>query len=155
MRGNVFETVMGAIVLAVAVSFLVFVYSRADYGTVKGYELVAKFDRVDGLAAGSDVLVSGIKVGTVLDQRLDTETFQAVVRISIDPSIQLPEDSSAEIGSDGLLGGKYLLLVPGGSPDLLESGDEIVFTQGSIDIINLVGQAIFGKATEETDKAAQ
>ena len=74
MGGNLVETLMGAVVLAVALVFLVFVYSRADVGTVRGYELVAKFDRIDGLTVGTDVLVSGIKVGTVVDQRLDPET---------------------------------------------------------------------------------
>ena len=138
----------GAGVLVVAAAFLVFAYSRAEYGTVTGYELVAKFDRVDGLATGSDVLLSGIKVGTVLDQHLDTESFQAVVRFSVHPSLKLPDDSSAEIGSDGLLGGKYLVLVPGGSEEVLGPGDEIMFTQGFVDIINLVGQAMFSQGSE-------
>lgn len=154
MRGSLVETLMGAVVLVVALTFLVFGYSRADVGRVSGYELVAKFDRIDGLTIGTEVLVSGIKVGTVIDQRIDPETYLAVVRISIDRSIVLPDDSSAEIGSTGLLGDKYLVLVPGGSDNMLGEGDEITFTQGSIDIINLVGQAIFSQASgdEKSEK---
>lgn len=155
MRGNLVETLIGAVVLIVALSFLAFAVTRADVGTVRGYQLVAKFDRIDGLLVGSDVLVSGIKVGTIVDQRLDPETFLAVVRISVDPSIKLPEDTSAEISSSGLLGDKFLVLVPGGADELLAAGDEIRFTQGSIDIIGLVGQAIFSQAPGAGEKAAE
>lgn len=155
MRGNLVETLMGAVVLVVALTFLVFVYTRADIGTVRGYELVAKFDRIDGLTIGTDVLVSGIKVGTVVDQRLDPETYLAVVRVSVDSSLKLPEDSSAEIGSNGLLGDKFLVLVPGGSEEMLGPGDEIMFTQGSVDTVNLVGQAIFSQASGGEKPAAQ
>jgi len=147
MRGNLVETLMGAVVLVVALSFLYFAYSRADVGTVRGYELVAKFDRVDGLNIGSDVLISGIKVGSVADQHLDPESYLAVVRISLDRAVQLPEDSSAEIGSNGLLGDKFVVLVPGGADKMLAQGDEIMFTQGSIDIVSLVGQAIFSRGS--------
>lgn len=147
MRGNLVETLMGAVVLVVALTFLVFAYSRADIGTVRGYELLAKFDRIDGLTIGSDVLVSGIKVGSVVDQYIDQETYLAVVRISIDRSIKLPEDSSAQISSEGLIGDKFLVLVPGGSDEMLAAGDEIVFTQGSVDLIGLLGKAIFSQSS--------
>ena len=151
MRGNVVETLIGAVVLVAAAAFLTFASSRADVGTVSGYELVAKFDRIDGLAVGSDVLVSGIKVGSITGMKLDTETFLAEVRISLDESIELPDDTSAEVASDGLLGDKYLVLVPGGSIDMLGPGDEIQYTQGSIDIIGLVGQAIFSSAGDKAE----
>ncbi len=145
MRGNVVETLIGAVVLVVAMSFLGFAYTRADVGTVRGYELIAKFDRVEGLKAGSDVVVSGIKVGSVVDLTLDPETYFAVARLSIGDNVKLPDDSSAQIGSDGLLGDKYVIIAPGGAEDFLQAGGEIKFTQGSIDLIGLVGQAIFSQ----------
>jgi phospholipid/cholesterol/gamma-HCH transport system substrate-binding protein len=153
MRGNLVETLTGAVVLVVALSFL-FAYSRANVGIVRGYELVAKFDRVDGLNVGSDVLISGIKVGSVADQYLDPETYLAVVSLSLDSSVKLPEDSSAEIGSNGLLGDKFVALVPGGAEEMLGQGDEIMFTQGSIDVVGLIGQAIFGRAGEGQSDAS-
>ena len=149
MRGNLVETLIGAIVLIVAAVFLTFAYSRADVGTVEGYELFARFDRVDGVEVGSDVLLSGIKVGTVVEIILDRETYLAVMRFSIDDSIVLPEDTSAEVGSGGLLGDKFIALVPGGADEMLSAGGEIKFTQGSIDIVALLGRAIFGSATAE------
>lgn len=146
MGRNLVETLMGAVVLAVAALFLVFAYSRADVGEVKGYTLVAKFDRVDGVKPGADVRISGIKVGSVLSQKLNPETYMAEVKLSIEPSVKVPRDSAAKILLSGLLGDTYISLSPGGDDQMLKDGDEIQYTQGSVDIISLVGQAVFGKA---------
>lgn len=132
--------------------FLAYAYTTTDVGaSTTSYPLSASFDRIDGLTVGSDVRMSGIKVGTVTGQTLDTDTFLAKVELSIDKGIELPEDTSAKIASDGLLGGSYLSLDPGGSMDLLASGDEIEFTQGSIDIMSLIGQAIFSFTGSEAE----
>ena len=80
MSRNAVETVMGAVVLVVAALFLFFAYTRTQTHTVTGYEVSARFDRVDGLRTGGDVRISGIKVGTVTSQSLDAQTFLAVVR---------------------------------------------------------------------------
>jgi phospholipid/cholesterol/gamma-HCH transport system substrate-binding protein len=151
MGGNVVETLIGAVVLAVTVAFLTFAYGRADVGAVEGYEVVAKFERIDGLSAGSDVRMSGIKVGTITNQSLDKEDYLAVVRMSIDPEVKLPEDSSAEVVSDGLLGSKYMSLVPGGAEDMIEPGGEIMFTQSSVSLEALIGKFMF--SNDEGDKA--
>ena len=111
---NMIETVMGAVVLAVAAIFLAFAYNHSSLRTVSGYEVSARFDRVDGVTAGTDVRISGIKIGTVIDQRLDTDRYLAIVRMSIDPRVKLPTDTVAEVASEGLLGGRYLELIPGG-----------------------------------------
>jgi len=158
MRRNVIETIMGAVVLVVAAFFLVFAYTSSDIGQVKGYELYAKFDRVDGLKNGSDIRLSGIKVGTVLDERLDPETYLAVLTLSIDSSVKLPTDTIAKVVSDGLLGGKYLALDPGGEETLLKPGEEIRFTQSSISLEDLIGRYIFstegsGKKKDSGDQA--
>ena len=150
MGGNVVETLIGAVVLAVTVAFLTFAYGRADVGAVTGYEVVARFERIDGLSAGSDVRMSGIKVGTITDQSLDTEDYLAVVRMSIDPAVLLPEDSSAEVVSDGLLGSKYMSLVPGGADDMIEPGGEIKFTQSSVSLEALIGKFMF--SSDDADK---
>jgi phospholipid/cholesterol/gamma-HCH transport system substrate-binding protein len=155
MGRNLVETLMGAVVLIVAALFLVFAYSRADVGEVKGYTLRASFDRVDGVKPGADVRISGIKVGSVLSQKLNSETYLAEMRISIDPSVKLPKDSAAKILMSGLLGDTYISLSPGGADDMLKDGDEIQYTQGSVDIISLVGQAVFGKAGAEGESNAK
>lgn len=151
MGGNLVETLIGAAVLVVAGIFLAFGYSTSSIGSDGGFMLIAKFDRVDGLTTGSDVRMSGIKVGTVIAQRLDQETYQAVIEMDIKQGIPLPDDSSAKITSEGLLGATYLSLDAGGSEDFLENGGEIRFTQGSIDLMSLIGQAIFS-ATGNTEE---
>jgi phospholipid/cholesterol/gamma-HCH transport system substrate-binding protein len=154
MRKNQVETVMGAVVIAIAVIFLVFAYTTADIRRVQGYQVSMRFDRVDGLRLGTDVRMSGIKIGSVTQQVLDPQTYLAVVTASIDPSVKLPEDSSAAISSDGLLGEKYLAIVPGASDKMLPAGGEIEHTQGSVDLIGLVGRLMFSQ-TGDKDKAAQ
>lgn len=154
MNRNIIETVMGAVVLVVAALFLFFSYSTAQLRSVDGYTVRAKFDRIDGLALGSDVRISGIKVGTVNDQRLDPETFLAEVSMSIDPSVELPKDSSAEIVSESLLGGKYMAIVPGGDDEVLAEGDEIRFTQSPVSLEQLIGKFMFSPPADEAPSGA-
>ncbi|MBV1887244.1 MAG: outer membrane lipid asymmetry maintenance protein MlaD [Parvibaculaceae bacterium] len=143
MENNFVETLVGALVIAVAGGFLTYGYTMTDAGNVQGLNITAEFDRVDGLANGADVRLSGIKVGTVTSQTLNPANYAAVVAVSLSSDIKIPVDSSAKITSEGLLGGTYVSVTPGGSEDFLTDGDEIQFTQGSIDLIGLVGQAIF------------
>ena len=143
MRGNVIETVMGAVVLVVAALFLVFAYKTSQLRAVSGYEVNAEFSRVDGIRQGSDVRISGIKIGSVVAEELDPKTFLAVVRMSIDPAVKLPDDTVAEIISAGLLGDKYMSLVPGGSDQMIAPGGKIKYTQSSISLESLIGQTIF------------
>ena len=143
MRGNVIETVMGAVVLVVAALFLIFAYKTSQLRTVSGYEVSADFSRIDGIHQGSDVRISGVKVGTVLADDLDPKTFLARIRMSIDPAIQLPEDTVAQVTSSGLLGDKYMSLTPGGSDKNIPPGGKIQYTQSSISLENLIGQMIF------------
>lgn len=143
MQSSIIETLTGAAVIVIAAAFLFFAYSSTGAGGTSGYDLTIDFDRVDGLAPGADVRLSGIKIGSVTDQVLDAETYLARITISVDPSVALPEDTSAKITSEGLLGGAYVSLTPGGSETLLEDGDEIMFAQGSVDLIGLVSQAVF------------
>src|SRR3546814_1831500 len=101
---------------------------------------MAKFDRIDGIEAGSDVRMSGIKIGTVTRQELDPESYLAVVHMEVDPRVKLPDDSSAEITSAGLLGSRYLALVPGGSERMLPPGGQIRFTQSAVSLEQLIGK---------------
>jgi phospholipid/cholesterol/gamma-HCH transport system substrate-binding protein len=143
MGGNAVETLIGAVVLAVAGIFLFFAYSNAGVGTERGYQLNALFDRVDGLNVGSDVRLSGIKVGSVTAAALDPKTFRAKVTFTVHDEVVLPDDSAAKIASQGLLGGNYLQLDPGGSDTNLAPGGTIKYTQGAVDLMGLIGQAVF------------
>lgn len=151
MRNNVLETIMGGVVLAVATFFLVFAYKSSGYEDKGGQEFLARFDRVDGLQVGNDVRVSGVKVGIVRALTVDPKTFLAQARLSVDGSMGLPKDSSAEIVTDGLLGGKYVAIVPGGDDALLKTGDTIAHTQASVSLEAMIGQLIFSNKKEDKD----
>lgn len=149
MGKNIFETLMGAIVLVVAAGFVSIAYKSGNVSSTDGYFLSAKFDRVDGLNIGSDVRISGIKVGSVVEQIVDPETYSAIIKVAIEDKYKLPKDSSAEISSESLLGGKYLSIVPGGDDKMLENGGEIQFTQSSVNLEQLLGKFVFGSADEK------
>jgi len=149
MTRNLLETLLGAIVLIVAIGFLVFAYNTSQVDRNGGYELIARFDKVDGLERGSDVRISGIKVGTVVSQSLDAETYRAEVRFSLREDIRLPADTSAAVVSNGLLGGKYLALVPGGDIEMLDAGEEVTLTQSAVNLEDLIGHMIFSQGAGE------
>ncbi|NKB22305.1 MAG: outer membrane lipid asymmetry maintenance protein MlaD [Alphaproteobacteria bacterium] len=153
MGKNLAETLLGAVVLAGAVIFLTFAYSKGGLKTVDGYQVLSKFDRVDGLAEGSDVRMSGIKIGTVISQKLDTRTYLAVLTMNVQNDVKLPRDSSIRVASNGLLGDKYLSITPGAEDEMLKPGGEITHTQGSVDLLSLVGRMIFSQ-TGDKKKAA-
>jgi phospholipid/cholesterol/gamma-HCH transport system substrate-binding protein len=138
------ELLAGAVVLAVAIGFLGYAVANTGRPTGGGYTLHAKFDRIDGLAIGSDVRVAGVRVGSVTTAALDPQTYQAMVGFTVAPDVKLPKDSSAVITSDGLLGGKYLALEPGGDTAMLDPGGTITLTQSSISIEQLLGKFIYG-----------
>lgn len=146
MRGTLVETLIGAIVLVVAAWFLYFAYSRTETGPIGGYHVLARFDKVGDLTVGADVRMSGIKIGSVVNQRLDDKTYEAVVEMSIESNVKLPEDTTAKVAMAGLLGGSYVALEPGGSPDMLADGDSITYTQGAVDLMGLLGRFIYGSA---------
>lgn len=143
MGRNLIETIMGAVVLLVAAFFLVFAYRQADIGAVKGYPVSAAFASVGGLSNGGDVRINGIKVGTVIDQQIDPNTFNAVVHMSISPDIHLPADTVASVDSEGLLGGKFVKLQPGRSAQSIPPGGTITQTRNYESLEEMVGKVIF------------
>ena len=151
MKDNLVETLGGFGVIVVAAIFVFYGYSVTDSSNSDGYVVSAEFDRVDGLTIGSDVRMSGIKIGTVTALSLDPQSYAANVAIIIGSDIDLPDDTSAKITSEGLLGGNYISLSAGGSEDMLSGGDEILYTQGSVDLIGLVSQALFSAGDQESD----
>jgi len=153
MTRNFLETILGAVVLAVAIAFFWYAYQSNNSGGNDGYDLLAQFDRVDGLDNGADVRIGGIKVGSVTNQVLDPASYRAQISFTVQDNVELPLDTSAAIMSDGLLGGKYLSLEPGGDIDMLEAGDEITLTQSSVRLEDLIGQLIYsgGSGDDEGD----
>ncbi|ASG22096.1 outer membrane lipid asymmetry maintenance protein MlaD [Nitrospirillum viridazoti] len=152
MRSNVIETVLGAVVLVVAAFFLYFAYTTANVRAVSGYALQARFASTGGLTAGSDVRISGVKVGSVTKAYLDPKTYQAVIEMQIDSQVKLPEDTSAGIASESLLGGKFLNLQPGGEEEMLKPGGRIQYTQSAVNLEDLLGRFIFSAGGSNANK---
>ncbi|MGH7029890.1 MAG: outer membrane lipid asymmetry maintenance protein MlaD, partial [Stellaceae bacterium] len=143
MRGNVIETIMGAVVIVIAALFLFFAYTTSEVRAVGGYPVTAQFSRIDGVRDGTDVRIAGVKVGSVVGENLSPKTYLATVTMSINPKYKLPEDTVAEIISSSLLGDKYMSLEPGGSDQDIPPGGHIKYTQAPVSLENLIGQMIF------------
>lgn len=143
MKRNVVETVLGALVLAVAVLFLAYSYSSANIGSPDGYRVQANFSSIGGLSVGDDVVISGVKVGSVARINLDKDNYLAQVFLDIENDVKLPEDTAAFISSESLLGGLYMQLEPGAAEDMIEDGGLIEYTQAPQNLEQLLGQFIF------------
>lgn len=139
MANSIAETVIGAVVLATAAGFVF--YAGESRGVQIGadrYPLTASFRSADGISVGTDVRVAGINVGSVTGLELDPATFRAMATFTVDGDLQIPQDSDVKISSESLLGGNFVEITPGASEDVLTSGDEIVNTQGSVSLLNLL-----------------
>lgn len=146
MAESTTEVVAGGLVLAAAAGFLVYATQFADFGGggTGTYELSASFRSVEGVGVGTDVRLGGVKVGTVTALDLNPETFRAETKIAIDDEIILPDDTSVLISSEGLLGGSFVELLPGGSPFNIDPGGEILDTQSSVSLIQLLLRFVSG-----------
>ncbi|WP_019961907.1 outer membrane lipid asymmetry maintenance protein MlaD [Woodsholea maritima] len=142
------ETLIGAGVLAAAGFFLFYAGSNLSTGqSADGYTLSARFSTIGGLTRGADVRVAGVPVGTVSAIELDQQTYLARAVMRLDGGIEIPEDSSARIASNGLLGGAFVEIEPGGLEEALIEGGEIQYTQGAVDIFSLIGEAVMNRAS--------
>jgi len=143
MGRSLVETVMGAVVLVVALGFVIFAYEMAQVKTIDGYQVKTAFAKVGGLNKGAEVRISGIKVGNVAELTLDPETYDAVAILSIRPDVKLPMDTVASIASAGMLGDKYVRLEPGNSKEMIEAGAAIAKTKDYRSLEDQVGDIIF------------
>ncbi len=110
-------------------------------GATAGYHLTAEFDNVGDLKTGSPVTMAGVRVGEVEAIRFDSGSYKAVVSLRIDAQFnRIPEDSDASVQTQGLLGGKYIGIGPGGSDTFLKDGERIELTQSAIVLENLINK---------------
>lgn len=140
MAGSKAEVAAGGAVLAAAVAFLVYAgqVTGMSGSAASSYDLRASFRSVEGVTVGTDVRLAGVKVGTVTALALNPQTFFADAVLSVQSDVQLPDDSAALVSSEGLLGGNFVELVPGGSVENYAAGAEIEDTQGAVSVISLM-----------------
>ncbi len=142
-RRSVTEIAAGAAVLLVAAGFLFYAVANTGRGALGGYTLQASFDNVGGISTGSDVRISGLKVGSVTALAIDPKTYQAVATFTVQSDIKLSDDSSATVATGGLLGGNFISLATGGDDKMLGNGGTITVTQSAVNLEDLLGKFIF------------
>jgi len=146
------ETLVGFFVLLGIVGLLFLALKAANLGsfTASGdtYAVTAKFDNIGGLKVRAPVRSAGVTVGRVASITLDPKTYQGVVRLDMQRSVQFPSDSSARILTSGLLGDQYIGLEAGAEEKLLAAGDVIKQTQSAVVLESLISQFLFSKAAD-------
>ena len=139
------EIAVGGVVLAAALGFALYMGQASGFAARSdGYELTASFRSIEGITVGTDVRLAGVKIGTVTGIDLNPETFRADARLTVQDNIALPDDTAVVISSEGLLGGNFVEILPGGSPFNLAEGDEIEDTQGAVSLISLLLKFVSG-----------
>ena len=140
MKINILDAFLGFLVLIITGLFLFYVYATVDSKLFKrdSFRLHARFDNVDGIMTGSKVKMSGVDIGTVKSVSLEPDNFYAYITMDFDKEYSFPDDTEASVQLEGLLGGSYISILPGGSDVLLLNNQEIVYTQGSTSILNLM-----------------
>jgi len=149
MSHNTTEVLVGGVVLAAAISFAVFAGQAA--GLSRGgddYPLTASFRSIEGVSVGTDVRLAGVKIGTVTEVTLNPQTFRADTKFTVIQGIDIPDDSAVLVSSEGLLGGNFVEIMPGGSPFNFEPGNEIEDTQGAVSLITLLLKFVSGSGDE-------
>lgn len=150
MRENPTEVIVGAVVLAAAVGFLAYAAQATGFADRSGaFTLTASFRSVEGVTVGTDVRLAGVKVGTVTAMALNATSYRADTVLTLMGDVPIPDDSSAVVASEGLLGGNYIELVPGGSLENFANGAEVVDTQGAVSLLNLLIQVVGNTTSDE------
>lgn len=142
MKQNIIETFVGFVVLIIAALFLNFAYKVGGTSDPKGYQVYASFQSAEGIVVGSDVMVAGIKIGVVKKIELDPNSFFANIYINIKDDVKIPKDSKASVVTSGLLGGKYISIVPGSDEQDLAPDGQIIYTQSAINVESLINKLI-------------
>ena len=147
---NTTEVMVGGAVLAAAFAFAIYAMQTTGLNrSSAGYELNASFRSLEGVTVGTDIRLAGVKVGSVSGVSLNGETYRAETRLSLLNGIEIPDDSAAIVSSEGLLGGNFVEIVPGGSLTYFEPGDAIEDTQGAVSLISLLVKFVAGGGDEE------
>lgn len=144
MRREVVETLVGGLVIAIAGAFIYMAFVSSGVEAVAGNSILAEFDDASGVVPGTEVRLAGVKIGTVTDKTLSPDGHNAIVTLMVDENYPLPIDSKARILPDGLLGGTYISLEPGGDDELMQSGSMLGFdqTQGAINVVDLLARFV-------------
>ena len=147
------EVALGAVVMLAAIVFVAFALRTTGtvLGDARSYPLTATFRSAEGVRPGTEVRLAGVKIGTVTGMSLDPQTFRAQIALTVDSTLALPVDSTIQVATEGLLGGTFLEVLPGGAIDNLEPGATFEDSQSSVSLITLLLRAF----TDSGDEASE
>ena len=144
MKHNIIETIVGFLIIIVAGAFFFYAYNVSNSARVSdGYQLSASFENIEGISVGSDVKLSGIKIGHVDNIVLEKNTFFAKVIFRVANDVSIPKDSRVIVSTSGLIGNKYIRINPGASDATLSDGDKLIFTQSALNIEDLIAKLMY------------
>lgn len=155
MRRKSIDLMVGLFVLVGALALLFLALQAGNMSTLsfsKTYAVTGKFDNIGGLKPQAPVKSAGVVVGRVGAITFDDKTYQALVRLDMQPEYKFPKDSSLKILTAGLLGEQYIGIDPGGDTNNLVDGDRITQTQSAAVLEDLINQFIYSKAAEGKDE---
>lgn len=150
MARRIPELIAGFAILVVAALFLLYALRSAGEINTNGYTLRAQFGSIGGLTVGSNVKIGGVVIGHVASETLNPVTYAAEVTLDINNQVKIPTDSSASITSDGLLGGPFISISPGGADSMMSPGAQFQVTQSAINLEDLIGKFIFSMGGNHT-----
>lgn len=151
MHRKTIDVWVGLFVLLGVASLLFLALQAGNMSTIsfsKTYAVTAKFNNIGGLKPQAPVKSAGVVVGRVGEISFDDKTYQALVRLDMEPGYKFPKDSSLKILTAGLLGEQYIGIEPGGETENLVDGDRINRTQSATVLEDLINQFIYSKAAE-------
>lgn len=151
MKQDVFETIVGFIIIAIASYFIIFVYNTTSNNS-DGYHIIGSFSNAEGINKGSNVMVAGIKVGEVVNMSLDSESYDALVTLKLNKTVKIPKDSQAAIVSNGFLGGKFIAITPGAVDQDLKNNERLQFTQPSLNLEGMIGKFMMNAFSNSNNK---
>lgn len=154
MRANYKVEIASGIFLLLGIAALAWLALRAtDFGHDIGedtYQISARFSNIGDLRSRAPVKIGGVTVGLVESISLDPVSFEALVNMNIDSRYgEIPDDTGASVLTSGILGDRYIGLEPGGSPDVLQDGDELFITQSAMVLEQLIGKYMFNTGNED------
>ena len=144
MKNNTFETLIGALVIIVAILFLSFAskITNNKQNVASGYDIIAIFDNIDGINIGSDIKIAGVKVGSVSNIKLN-DNYKAELILKMPKNINIPLDSIFKVSTSGLIGSKFINVKIGAEEEYFKNGDKADFTESSMDLEDLISRFIF------------
>ncbi|MDR1208386.1 MAG: outer membrane lipid asymmetry maintenance protein MlaD [Holosporales bacterium] len=153
MRNSMVETVVGGIVVMVALAFLIFGYlTSSSIPSGNGNTYKAVFDSVDGLSVNSEVKIGGVSVGYVSAVNFD-KAYRVELTIKVRKGIHIPDDSSVAITTSGLMGDKFVEIVLGINDDFLENGGTFVYAKPPLNFESLINKLVAAFISKKSDPA--